>query len=189
MTSKFFLVFLSIILVLIHLNHQNSRLSHWFPWFPMIFMNKSMIFHDFPMDFRRDFRIPRGGRTPSGCNSGGRYGLRHRCGFVDFFFSVDAGENVGQKWWEIPGKSWENLDKIMEMLENDVKFLKTFLEFDKYWKMMIHDDHMFFSMRSPLLRTSPLFCSKTNLSWLSWEIHPMTEKIGCRSFCFTYSNV
>jgi hypothetical protein len=68
---------------------------------------------------------------------------------------------------KIMGKSWENLDKIMEMLENDVKFLKTFLEFDKYWKMMIHDDHMFFSMRSPLLRTSPLFCSKTNLSWLS----------------------
>jgi hypothetical protein len=50
---------------------------------------------------------------------------------------------------KIMGKSWENLDKIMEMLENDVKFLKTFLEFDKYWKMMIHDDHMFFSMRSP----------------------------------------
>ena len=144
MTSNFFLVFLSIILVLIHLNHQNSRLSHWFPWFPMIFMNKSMIFHDFPMDFRRDFRIPRGGRTPSGCNSGGRYGLRHRCGFVDFFFPVDAGENVGQKWWEIPGKSWGNHGKIWikswrcwKMMWNSWKHSWNLTNTGKWWFMMI----------------------------------------------------
>ena len=49
------------------------------------------------------------------------------------------GKVLGQKMVGNPrkvwSKSWENLEKIMEMLENDVKFLKTFLEFDKYWKM------------------------------------------------------
>ena len=74
-------------------------------------------------------------------------------------------------WYKNVGKSRENMEKIIEMLEHDVKFLKTLLEFDKYWNMMIHDDQFFLLCAKTITKdVQKRFC-KTNLSWLrqtSW---------------------
>lgn len=113
--------FLSIILVLIHLNHQNSRLSHGFPY---------------------EFSVISGYHVVVGPQVDATL-------VVAMAFAIDVASLKILRWYKNVGKSWENMEKIIEMLEHDVKFLKTLLEFDKYWNMMIHDDQFF------------LLCAKT----------------------------
>ena len=85
---------------------------------------------------------------------------------VAMAFAIDVASLKILRWYKNVGKSWENLEKIIERLDNDVKFLKTLLEFDKYWNMMIHDDQFFLLCAKTITKdVQKRFC-KTNLSWL-----------------------